>query len=300
MKQLILIAFVLQVANQAMAQGCSDAGFCSLGALKETNIMEEGKRRLDLGTNTGIGEQHTFTINPYIQYHTTINKHLSLLGKITATYAHGFLGSKFQVGDFYGLATYTFNEGLRLLTGIKIPFTTANATTAEGRGLPLDYQSSLGTYDVVLGFSYIYKRHWEWNAALQAPVIQVNKNTFPPDDYTDSRVQHFAPTNLFRRRSDVLLRAGYYLSLGKSITVKPNLLAIYHIGEDTYQTPSGIRTAIDGSRGFTLNGALSFVKQFGNSTRLELIAATPFITRKVRADGLTRSAVLNVQYSLFF
>ena len=135
---------------------------------------------------------------------------------------------------------------------------------------------------------------------VQVPVIQVNKNTFFPDEYTDMRVNNFAPTNKFRRKSDALLRVGYYIPLGSSVMIKPNLLAIYHFGEDRYENRFGAVTSIKNSGGLTLNGGFILTKQFKNANHLELIAATPFIVRTVRPDGLTREAAFSLQYSISF
>lgn len=303
MKQLIFLFLLTVVAPNSRAQGCSDAGFCSLGPLKNVSLHEAEKRRIDIGSNAGTGEENTLTINPYLQYSQELGKHFSVSGKVTATYANGFLGNSFGIGDFFGTVTYKTNDNdaasnFRILAGIKIPFNSSNQKSNAGGALPLDYQSSLGTYDAILGINYIVHRHWEFNVGFQVPVIQNNKNTFFPHEYADKRAESFAPTNFFRRKSDLLLRTGYYFNAGKGFTVKPGLLAIYHTGEDTYEDRFGRRVSINGSKGLTLNGTVMVSKQFKNKTSLELIAATPFIVRDVRADGLTRSFVANVQYSI--
>jgi len=167
--------------------------------------------------------------------------------------------------------------------------------------LPLDYQSSLGTYDLVGGISYLFKKRIDISAGVQIPVINNNKNSFFTDEYSDTRVNNFASTNLFERKPDALLRLGYFLPIQKqSISIKPNLLFIYHLGDDNYTNRFNTKQAITGSNGLTLNAGINLVKTFANKNELELIAATPLIVRDVRADGLTRSAVLNIQYKVAF
>ncbi|SEW57239.1 hypothetical protein [Chitinophaga arvensicola] len=299
---LALVIVLFTAGGRLNAQGCSDAGFCSLGAPKEVSLSAKEKQRIDIGTNIGTGEENTFTINPYLQYSQPLGSRFSVLGKVTATYATGFLGSSFSPGDLYGVATYKASREhaasqLRFLAGIKIPFTAADQKGAGGLSLPLDYQSSLGTYDVILGINYTTGQHWELNTGFQTPVIQNNSNTFSPEQYDDNRAASFAPTSYFRRRPDLLLRAGYFFNIAKSVMIKPSLLAIYHTGRDTYKDALNGRIDIDGSSGLTLNGTLTVSKQFKNKSGLELIVATPFIVRQVRADGLTRSFVANIQYS---
>ncbi len=304
MKRLIFASVLTIAIKVSFSQGCSDAGFCSLGALKQVNLNSTSKHIIDIGSNIGIGEQSTFTFNPYLQYNYEAGKHFSIQAKITATYANGFLGRLFEVGDFYGLVTYNVHKdalnSVRVLVGVKIPFTSANTKNGEGKPLPLDYQSSIGTYDIITGVNYIIRKKLEFAAGLQVPIIQINKNSFFPEEYADSRAKQFPPTNNFRRRSDVLLRAGYYVKLSSSVTIKPNLLGIYHLGEDTYENRFGNNTSIEGSDGLTLNGGIVATKQFKNMSSLEFVVATPFIARDVRADGLTRKVAFNLQYSIPF
>lgn len=304
MKRFILATVLILAIKLCFSQGCSDAGFCSLGALKDVNLNSTSKHSIDIGSNIGIGEQNTFTVNPYLQYNYEAGKHFSIQTKVTATYADGFLGSIFEVGDIYGLVTYTVRKQalnpVRILVGVKIPLTSANSKNGEGQPLPLDYQSSIGTYDIITGFNYIIRKKLEFAAGFQAPVIQINKNSFFPEEHGDQRAKEFPPTNNFRRKPDVLLRAGYYVKLSSSVTIKPNLLGIYHLGKDTYENRFGNTTSIEGSAGLTLNVGMVATKQFNNGNRLELIAASPIIARDVRADGLTRKAAFNLQYSIPF
>jgi hypothetical protein len=290
---------------KAISQGCSDAGFCSLNVLKNQSSTSNYKNSFSFGANFGLGEQSTSSINPYIEYARKLGNKFSLHTKITATYASGFLGSKFNLGDAFGFVTYTTpsknkKSNFTLLGGVKIPFTSSNDKNSSGKPLPLDYQSSLGTFDAIVGFNFIANKKWELNAGLQVPVINSNKNSFFPDEYNDARIAKFVATNNFERKSDALLRLGYYISLPKNISIKPNLLAIYHVANDTYEDRFGKRQTINNSQGLTLNGGIVATKSFNEKNELELVAATPFIFRDVRPDGLTRKAVINFQYKFSF
>ncbi|QTE39805.1 hypothetical protein J3L18_12380 [Mucilaginibacter gossypii] len=309
MKTIYLFAIAMVIALNGFAQGCSDAGFCSLGVLKNNIEDTVGtlpkKNAIDFGINYGLGEQNTSTINTYVQYQVNLNNHFSFQSKLTATYATGFLGHAFNIGDVYGTLNYTPRlnsaNSLNFIGGIKIPVSTGNDKNNEGKPLPLDYQASIGTYDAIAGVNYIVNRTWEFDAAVQLPVIQINKSTYFPDEYNDPRALEFAPTNNFRRKSDLLGRIGYYIHLPQSsLTLKPSLSAVYHIGDDTYENKFGYKTSIDGSQGLTLNGSIVATKTFKNANRFEIVVGTPFIVRKIRPDGLTRSGVINFQYTIAF
>ena len=256
------------------------------------------------GINVGVGEQSTISLNPYIDYGRRLNARWNFHAKITGTYASGFLGNTFNAGDIFLVSSFhpkIKNENITFLAAFKIPLTTSNDKNLNGKPLPLDYQSSLGTYDLVGGISYLFKKRIDISAGVQIPVINNNKNSFFTDEYSDTRVNNFASTNLFERKPDALLRLGYFLPIQKqSISIKPNLLFIYHLGDDNYTNRFNTKQAITGSNGLTLNAGINLVKTFANKNELELIAATPLIVRDVRADGLTRSAVLNIQYKVAF
>jgi hypothetical protein len=256
MKKLYFVIFLFALCSRAFSQGCSDAGFCSIGSLK--NVSEdEHKHNLDIGFNLGYGVQKTVTYNPYLQYSAQLNNRFTVQGKLTATYASGFLGDKFNIGDIYGIVTYNAKKSetdeINLTGGIKIPLTTANDKNASGLALPLDYQSSLGTYDFIAGINYIFRKHLELDAGLQLPVIQNNHNSFFLDESSDPRLQRFANTNSLHRQPDVLFRLGYYINLPRSFSLKPNLLAIYRLGTDSYITRQGISSELIGTGGLTLN-----------------------------------------------
>ncbi len=298
-----LTALIIQ--GNLLSQGCSDAGFCSLGILKNNRHSEAEKYSLSIGSAFGLGEQNTGILNSYIEFGVKQNDHLSYQLKLTSVYAGGFLGSVFNLGDAFGFINFTpersGKDQISFLSGFKIPLSFANDKNSLGKPLPLDYQSSLGTFDLIEGINYIGNGKWEFNAGIQIPVINKNKNTFFPDEYSDRRVENFLPTNNFKRKGDALLRAGRYLFIeGTSIVLKPNILAIYHLGNDRFENRLGKNESIPGSAGLTLNAGLTASKRFKNNNQLEIITAAPFIVRDKRPDGLTRSIVINVQYSFSF
>ena len=305
MKIVFFLFIGLSLRLTLFSQGCSDAGFCSLGVLKNNTTATGKKYSIAIGASYGAGEQNTSSFNPYLEYAVKVGNHLSYQVKITSVYANGFLGSSFNLGDVFGFVNYTAKpksiNRVSFLSGIKIPLSYANDKNKDGKPLPLDYQSSIGTFDLIEGVNYIIREKWELNAGIQIPIIQKNKNTFFPDEYSYPPISNFPATNNFKRKSDALVRVGHYLYLKKSsITLKPNILAIYHLGEDSYENRFGKRESINGSDGLTINAGIIASKRFKNNNQLEIVAAAPFIVRDSRPDGLTRSFVVNIQYSFIF
>ncbi|HNP33014.1 MAG TPA: hypothetical protein PKN96_06950 [Flavobacterium sp.] len=299
MKKIILVLGFLFMENFVFSQGCSDAGICSVnhGFQSET---KQFKNTLEFAAIYSLGESDVRYFSPYISYAKRFNERFSFTSKVTLSTADGSFGTRTQLGDAFLIGNYTFKENSKkqwsVLTGFKFPFTASNLKI-NGYSLPLDYQSSLGTIDLFLGINLHYKK-WDFNSAVQIPIFNLNKNSyFKEYGGTDD----FPSTNLFQRKSDALLRATYSIkTLNKKFAFKPNVLFIYHLGEDSFENIFAQRENINGSDGLTINGNLITSYKIAKQSSLELSLATPFVVRDVRPDGLTRSFVLGLQYQYSF
>lgn len=284
---------------ESYSQGCSDAGICSIGSSFDEN-EKELKNSIESGVIFGAGEADVTYVSPFVSYTRKLNESLSLSSKFTFSSANGSFGTRAAFGDAYLIANYTFKEKANkqwsTLVGWKFPFTSANLKI-NGYSLPLDYQSSLGTFDLFLGTNLKYFR-WNFNAAVQIPVFNNNKNSYFAE-YAGT--DDFPSTNLFERKPDALFRATYTLKpLGQKFTFKPNVLFIYHLGEDSFENIFSERETIAGSDGLTVNGSLISSYNINKKNSIELILASPFVVREVRPDGLTRSFTLSFNYQIHF
>lgn len=299
MKKLFLIITLIFIANFANAQGCSDAGICSIGSAFKVDERQY-KNSIEIATVFGAGEADVTYFAPYISYVRKFNDKISLSTKVTFSSANGNFGTRAAFGDGFVVGNYAFKEKNKYhwsaLVGFKIPFTSSNLKI-NYYSLPLDYQSSLGTFDLLVGSNLHYKK-WDFNAALQIPVFNNNKNSYFKEL---SGTTDFPSTNLFERKSDVLLRATYTLkTTNQKFTIKPNILFIYHLGEDSFENTFGKRTSIVGSNGLTINGNLITNYAVNKQNSVELSLATPFLVRDIRPDGLTRKYVIGILYKYVF
>jgi hypothetical protein len=287
----------------ASAQGCSDAGFCSVGNLRGNAqlAIPSGKHEFSMGFIYGLGMEEISTLTPVAEYMYHPAKRFSVQLKATAAYAVGELGSTFDPGDLFTLATYKLNDsahtGWSLSLGIKIPLSDASARGDDGIYLPMDYQASLGTYDLIAGASCMFHRGYEINAGIQWPFADANNNGFYPYLYSDYDLSAFSPTGGFTRSPDALLRFSRSFDFKKgAMSIRPSILGIYHIGEDSYRNLNGANTDISGSSGLTLNISVASVMRAGTNGTVELILAAPVVVRETRPDGLTRSLVAGINY----
>ena len=299
MKRKVLIIVWLLLINFAYSQGCSDAGICTINkGFQQGEITF--KNNLEISAIYSLGEADLVYVSPYVSYTKRFNKRYSFTAKVTFSSASGSFGTRSQFGDAFLLGNYVFKENNNrqwsALLGFKFPFTASNLKI-NGYSLPLDYQSSLGTIDVFVGTNYRYKK-WNFNMALQLPIINLNKNSYF-SEYAGT--DDFPSTNLFQRQPDALIRATYTIqTVNKRISFKPNLLFIYHLGEDSFENIFGQREQIKGSDGLTINGNFLASYKLTGQSQIELSLAAPFEVRTIRPDGLTRSFVAGLQYQYSF
>ncbi len=220
--------------------------------------------------------------------------------KLTSLDQNGNGISTFGISDLFISDNYTIRNIVKLTVGVKIPFNKANKKY-DGWPLPMDYQSSLGTFDMIMGFSFKIKR-LQLVTALQYPLSQ-NKNEFIAGaGYHPIKLElgDFIATSGFKRSGDVLLRVSYPLTLNSTFKITPSLLPIYHLAKDKYIDELGYIHEIAGSDGLTLNVNVYLDYDISSKSALQLNFGAPLIVRKVRPDGLTRSFIGNLEYRFRF
>ncbi len=292
--------------SKSTAQGCSDAGFCTIGNFNKhtKDSFSQNKQKLSLILGNGIGDEDVYVFTPGVQYDYTFNRSWSVQGKITGNYAGGNLGNASGFGDLFLSATYSVPENnnwqTSFLFGTKLPLNKGDIH-ATGKPLPMQYQSSLGTIDLLAGVT-IFNKKWLFSTAIQQPLTGTNGNTFLPAYWNTPQANKYSPSNDFNRKGDVLLRASYNLIANRKLDINIGLLGIYHVGKDTYidGNLSNKPIALSGSEGLTLNGTAAIHYQLNNKFSIGLTGGVPFVVRDVRPDGLTRKFVLSPEFSFNF
>ena len=305
-----VIAFIILVGTvinlQTYAQGCSDAGFCTIGSIKPQGAALQNikKQKLTVILVNGIGDESVYVFTQGIQYDNQLSERWAIQAKITANYASGNLGNAFGLGDAYLSGTYSIKDNSSwkksILLATKLPLN--NSDIREGtRPLPMQYQSSLGTVDIIGGFS-ITNNKWAFATALQQPLSGRNRNTFLPAYWNTAAALKYAATNDFKRKGDVLLRAGYNVVPNKKLNINLGLLGIYHLGKDSYIDGNISNKPIEivGSDGLTLNGSAAAWYTVNNKFSIGLTGGVPFVVRDVRPDGLTRKFVIAPEFIFHF
>lgn len=302
---LFLLLFTIKI--EVSAQGCSDAGVCTIHAIKSDQTPASGgmatKNELTVSSGFARGERCTNIFTGQLEYNHRFKNDISITGKINYYHINGELASTNGPGDLF----LSFEKGLSksekwkksIFAGLKIPLGNANKKK-NSLSLPMVYQPSLGTTDLLAGFN-ISSQQWGFALAYQQPLTGNNKNSFLASGYPPGHsAMKYPSTNQFNRKSDLVARIVRNFNSQGRLTFQPGLLGIYHTGTDQYLDESGNKISIDGSEGLTINALLSLQFRSGKKSNITISSGTPIIVRSVRPDGLTRKFVLSLEYAIRF
>ncbi len=291
---------LLLQSNHLVAQGCSDAGFCTINSFQpnSNDSIKTYHNQIKTGIFFGKADNSISVFGNYIEYNRQINDRFGLDVKLTTLAQSGNDVSTFGLSDIFLNANYQANKNLKFTLGAKVPLSDAG-NSKNNLPLPMDYQSSLGTLDLIVGVGYEIKKI-QLVAALQQPLTQ-NDNQFLASQYpASSELRGFLSTNKFQRSGDVLLRVSYPLMIHPKIRLTPSILPIYHLKNDRFTNQNNVELEINNSKGLTLNGNVYLDYEINQRNGLQLNVGVPFVVRTSRPDGLTRSFIANVEYRVKF
>lgn len=305
----IIAVAVLSVlmAPRVQAQGCSDAGVCTIGTVQAGFHADDSEYyddrspqplRIQVQSVFGAGENGVTILQVVPEASWTIASPittgtLAVKASLPYVYATGVLKglstSHSGIGDAMISVSNTMavnaSTEIGVTVGTRLPTGSTDASstsgTAAGSPLPMPYQTGLGTTDLLLGASVSMDA---WAVALGYQHVLQNGNS---NAYVDDGEGYFTSKDLVRG-NDAVARLTYTLSAW-DVSITPSLLAIYRLQADRVE---GAEVA--GSRGLTLNAAIAGRYMLSRSVDLRVDLAMPLIIRDVRPDGLTRAFVAAV------
>jgi hypothetical protein len=313
MKKFLYIVLLISIIEKLPAQGCSDAGICTLGStLKKDQTYD----RFSFAINQSLGsaEQKVNVHSTQIEISKSVFKKAQVQLKLPYIFTQGNLANTQGLGDVSASFTYQYYQKkdwiVKYTLGIKLGVNAANkafeiqlpANNTMLMALPMVYQTSLGTHDILLGADARYKRVWRFALGFQMPIVQFNKNNFETSlaKYTPNASAYFT-SNKLMRRPDALLRIDRSIDIHKRIQANAGLIAVYHLLHDRVHDLNNTASyAVHGSKGLTLNYVVSGTYRISNNFELSCRFAQPLIVRKTRPEGLTRHYIigLELKYSL--
>lgn len=185
--------------------------------------------------------------------------------------------------------------------GAKFPTNDSDIPLDNGRPLPMYFQTSLGTYDFIAGFSLI-SRGWLVAVAYQKP-FGTNGNTFThlawEGPFLDLATPY--PESLELRRSgDVMLRVERNFRFSRW-NAHVGLLPIYHLKRDLVTSPeTGERIRAENSDGIALSLILGLTYRFNVKSAVHFLFGDRWLERDNNPDGLSREQVYSIGYRYNF
>jgi hypothetical protein len=302
----LLTLFVLLVSFTAYNQGCSDAGFCTMGAMKPDQHYSK-KINLKLNSMELSFYRGTTTLTPIVKSVTadlnfTLNSRNTFQVKLPYQWIDGRLANTAGLGDIslcYTRSMITKEAfSVNLSLGAKIPTNNSDKEAEGGFPLPMYYQTSLGTYDGIAGISLITQK-WLFATGIQVPFNE-NKNQFlwgrwNGSDVSMAYIEEYARANELKRGIDVMLRVERNFRFSR-LNFSMGLLPIYRIKHDAITLGNGDRIEPDGTTGLALSGIATMGYSFNVRNGIKILVGHKLTQRDDNPDGLTRHLVTSATY----
>ena len=293
------------------SQGCSDAGFCTMGAMKPDQAYSKKidlkLRAVEISQYRGVTTLSPVIYVTNIDFSFSINNKTSFQIKLPYQAVSGNLGKTSGIGDISLSATKNIiskeNFDVNATLGMKIPTNNSdlkkdsNEFGSQGLDFPMYYQTSLGSVDVVAGMSLISSK-WLFAVGYQNALTD-NDNQFNWADWPDypsaAYISKHNNTNGLRRGTDIMLRiernwrfSNYNFSLGA--------LPIYRITKDQIKDNFGNYFKVDQTTGLALTALFSAGYNFNVKSGIKFIYGLKITDREVNPDELTRDNVQTIAY----
>lgn len=306
-KKILLIVLLTFINQNLKSQGCSDAGLCTAGSMKD-NGEDDEKWRFGLNSQYGQGDQKVDIFTQQLEISRRFSDKLLVQVKMPWINTSGNLGSNQGIGDLVLTGNYKHRVSNNLIYNINLGFRVPTGKSGAGNidifnnpgpptSLPMPYQTGLGTFDVLTGMDIRYNSVWQFALGFQLPLLQNNNNNFNPfyASMIPNASGYFYSTNL-KRQADIVARIEKKFELNKSLALFANIIPIYHAGDDEYSTNNGAKEVYKQSSGLTLNTGAGLIAELSKASVMRLSFAAPVITRKERPDGLTRHFVAGIEW----
>jgi hypothetical protein len=306
MKKTQLLALLLIFSIQFLySQGTGDSNVTLFGNIAPSFKNKDEFSKVSFFSRLDKGKNNVYSIAPTINYETNINEQLDFQLWITSKYVTGDLVSGFSIGDFTLFGTYHLDEDfltkdidqsidfgltLSLSGGKKLKENLSNNFYAT---YPMEYQSSLGTIDLILGYS-IKSKILNCSIGFQQPITSKNQNNFFPSYFDLGDInENYPASNEMKRSGNIYSRIGYFVINEKKKILNLGLTAFYKLNNDKYfvnnpnsSYPSKGYNEAYNTNGLSLNAILQFNYKINKNAEISLYTGIGLIKKKETIDGL--------------
>ncbi|MFB6306618.1 MAG: hypothetical protein ABEH43_06470 [Flavobacteriales bacterium] len=204
------------------------------------------------------------------------------------------LGTNSGIGDLSINVSYFFeqkNSKWMITGGAKIP--TGNANDKEGgKPLPMPYQTTLGTFDLLAGIGF-WKGAWQFSLGYQK-VLGNNENGFLHSSWGGNEdAEGYFESKVLGRGDDIIARVEKSWKK-ESYTIHFGVVGMWRLHKDDYVNEEGIRRDYKDSNTPTININFTYLRSLSENWQFRFNWGNPVVWRPERPDGLTRPFVLTL------
>lgn len=311
MKKIILSILFLAIFGHIYGQGCSDSGFCSMGAIRpnQTFVRNTGFKLRSFEVNYHYGRTK-FADNIWaatLEGNFSIGTKTMLQFRLPYLRISGALGSLQGIGDISLSVSQSVRisekQRIALMIGTRLPSNDGNRISPDHNiPLPTYYQTSLGTFDAIAGISWMDK-NWLIATGIQHPLGK-NKNNFLWGVWDQTELGQAARAypiaKEIYRGTDVMLRIEHKFRLQRW-TMHLGVLGIYRLNKDEILVPeTKLISKVNGTDGLASNAVLGLSYSLNKHNHLKLLIGKKINERAVTLDGLQREIIAQVNYEWRF
>lgn len=305
-----ILTFLFLTHQASYAQGCSDAGFCTMGAMRPNqSFSSKGTiklRSVEVQQYVGVTKFHDVILTSLADINVGIGSRGSAQLKLPFTFVSGSLANTNGLADISYSYTYALisNNTFQLsgTLGGKIPTNHSDKTSADNRPLPMYYQTSLGTYDIVAGLSFI-TRKWLLAAGYQQ-ALNKNNSEFRWSEWAGSSqlptaLEYPVSWNL-QRGKDIMFRVERNFRSTKW-NAYLGVLTIYRITRDEVSRgteQNNFRVKVDGTTGPAITALTGIGYRFSTAVAIKGMFGLKLHSREFNPDGLSREYVSSLSIEI--
>lgn len=306
---LTLICFTFYGIS-AYSQGCSDSGFCTMGAFKpDQPYVKKFNVRLnsvELTQHLGHTKYGDWIHATFLDATIGFSNRTSLQVRLPS-YAiiEGNMPTTRGWGDlFFNLSHAVVvrdNYRFYVTAGAKIYTSRPDKKSEDGIAMPLYQQTTVGSNDLSIGGSLI-TRKWLFAAGYQH-ALNRTKNNFNHKDWEGHELENvvivYDPSAGLERGDDIMARVERNFRLSR-FNFYVGGLGLWRVTSDKTLNPQGELTKVAGSTGLALNAVTGAGYQFNTRMGIRLLLAFKVKERESNPDGLSRDFVSQIAYIVRF
>lgn len=297
-------------STMLLGQGCSDSGFCTMGALKpDQPFPKKAAIRLnsvELTQHFGLTKYNdrihstfvdaNFNIGSKTNFHVRLPAYTTIRGNMPSTSGWGDL--------FLNLSRRIINTDqyqIYLSLGGKIYTSQPNKKSSDGLPMPLYQQTTYGTNDLNGGVTFI-NRQWMFSMGYQRALNPI-QNEFTSEQWIGHSLYNTAKaydaSSGLQRGDDLMFRAERNFRLSR-LNFYVGSLNLWRVNRDKTLNENGQLTPVEGSQGIASNVLIGGGYQFNTRSGIRLLTSTMLRDRKANPDGLARDFIVQLSYIVRF